>query len=311
MKRLKHYIRQVGGITAVCLLVSCGTPQPDPSLLQAGVSKELAEFRKENYELTGYDLTFIIPEERQEAVNGRIEIYFSLKKKQPIIIDFRGKPEQIKFVKLNDENIPFTLKDEHIVVDAANVESGENEVSISFDASDQSLNRRDDLLYTLLVPDRARTLFPCFDQPDMKASFSLSLLHPASWLTVSNSPLDQGYIIRDSISILSFEQTEPLSTYLFSFVTGKLSQETFKRGEREISIYHRETDPKKIAQCPDIATEVFDALEWQEAYTGVPYPFAKYDLIILPGFQYGGMEHTTYLNRIIKQASDTKIIIIS
>ena len=34
------------------------------------------------------------------------------------------------------------------------------------------------------------------------------------------------------------------------------------------------------------------SLEWLEEYTGVPYPFAKYDFIILPGFQYGGMEHT-------------------
>ena len=37
---------------------------------------------------------------------------------------------------------------------------------------------------------------------------------------------------------------------------------------------------------------MFDALEWQEEYTQIPYPFAKYDLIILPGFQFGGMEHT-------------------
>ena len=37
---------------------------------------------------------------------------------------------------------------------------------------------------------------------------------------------------------------------------------------------------------------MFDALEWQEDFTGIPYPFAKYDVIILPGFQYGGMEHT-------------------
>ena len=56
-------------------------------------------------------------------------------------------------------------------------------------------------------------------------------------------------------------------------------------------MYHRETDPKKIAQCPAIANEVFDALEWMEHYTKTPYPFAKYDFIVLPGFQFGGMRH--------------------
>ena len=47
-----------------------------------------------------------------------------------------------------------------------------------------------------------------------------------------------------------------------------------------------------LFRSPAIADEVFDALEWQEDFTGIPYPFAKYDVIILPGFQYGGMEHT-------------------
>ena len=42
-------------------------------------------------------------------------------------------------------------------------------------------------MYTLLVPDRARTLFPCFDQPDMKATFELSLTLPEEWVAVSNS----------------------------------------------------------------------------------------------------------------------------
>lgn len=91
---------------------------------------------------------------------------------------------------------------------------------------------------------------------------------------------------------LCFGQTELLSTYLFSFIAGILSRETYERNGRSISVYHRKTDPRKVAQCPDIAAEVFDALEWLEAYTAVPYPFAKYDLVILPGFQYGGMEHT-------------------
>ena len=71
---------------------------------------------------------------------------------------------------------------------------------------------------------------------------------------------------------ISFKETEPLSTYLFSFVAGELTREVYSRNGRDISIYHRETDPKKIAQCPAIADEVFDALEWQEDFTGIPYP---------------------------------------
>lgn len=179
------------------------------------------------------------------------------------------------------------------MIGAKDVANGENRVTVEFTANDQSLNRRDEFLYTLLVPDRARTLFPCFDQPDMKSLFTLSLEVPSSWQAVANGAIEQV----DSTSVTGrrrvyFRETEPLSTYLFSFVAGKLTRETYSRDGRDISIYHRETDPKKVAQCPDIASEVFDALEWQEEYTQIPYPFAKYDLIILPGFQFGGMEHT-------------------
>ena len=216
-----------------------------------------------------------------------------LDEKQPLIIDFRGEQEQVTSVTLNGGDIPYEVKDEHIVIASDWVAVGENRVAIAFTPADQSLNRRDEFLYTLLVPDRARTVFPCFDQPDMKSLFTLTLEVPSTWQAVANGAITQ----TDSTGVsgrnrISFKETEPLSTYLFSFVAGELTREVYSRNGRDISIYHRETDPKKIAQCPAIADEVFDALEWQEDFTGIPYPFAKYDVIILPGFQYGGMEHT-------------------
>ena len=275
------------------MLTACGNPAPDAVLLQPGVSRELAQFRKEHFEGVRYNLFFSIPESREEAVTGTAEITLAVREKQPVIIDFRGEPEQVASVLLNGRKVPYTVKDEHIVIGAKDVANGENRVTVEFTANDQSLNRRDEFLYTLLVPDRARTLFPCFDQPDMKSVFTLSLEVPSSWQAVANGAIEQV----DSTSVTGrrrvyFRETEPLSTYLFSFVAGKLTRETYSRDGRNISIYHRETDPKKVAQCPDIASEVFDALEWQEEYTQIPYPFAKYDLIIMPGFQFGGMEHT-------------------
>ena len=286
-------IKQLIAVAAIGFLTACGDPVPDAVLLQSGVSRELAQFRKEHFKEVRYNLFFSIPEFREKAVMGKAEITLSIREKQPIIIDFMGEPEQVASVLLNGRKVPYTVKDEHIVIGAKEIADGENRVVIEFMASDQSLNRRDEFLYTLLVPDRARTLFPCFDQPDIKSLFDLSLEVPSSWQAVANGAVD----LVDSTSVIgrrrfSFRETEPISTYLFSFVAGKLTRETYSREGRKISIYHRETDPKKAAQCSDIASEVFDALEWQEEYTQIPYPFAKYDLIILPGFQFGGMEHT-------------------
>ena len=282
------------GACVFSAFMACGKmPQEQNKLIDAGVSLELAQFRKAHFSNVRYHLFFSIPESRQEAVQGKADLLLNLTEKQPLIIDFRGEKNQVKSVRLNGKPVDHEVRQEHIFIDENYVAIGENTVTIEFISDDQSLNRRDEFLYTLLVPDRARTVFPCFDQPDMKSLFTLTLEVPASWQAVANGAIMQ----TDSVSVpgrntISFKETEPLSTYLFSFVAGKLKREVYARNGRDISIYHRETNPKKIAQCPDIAKEVFDALEWQEEFTGIPYPFAKYDVIILPGFQFGGMEHT-------------------
>ncbi|MEZ7955013.1 MAG: aminopeptidase, partial [Bacteroidales bacterium] len=160
---------------------------------------------------------------------------------------------------------------------------GKNEIKVDFLAGEQSLNRREDFLYTLLVPDRARTLFPCFDQPDIKAVYELSLDLPEGWVAMSNAPSAS----REA-DFIRFAPSDPLPTYLFSFVAGLFNEHTVKSGERSISIFHRETLPYRIAQCDTIGSQIFSSLNWLEDYTGIDYPFLKYDIAIIPGFQYGG-----------------------
>lgn len=259
---------------------------------EAGVSLSLAEFRKAHYGAPRYNLFFSVPEARNEAVWGQVEVRIQTDGQQPVVLDFRALPEQVGRVTLNNSEVPYELKEEHICIAASLTCKGDNRITVDFTSADQSLNRRDEFLYTLLVPDRARTLFPCFDQPDMKSPFTLTLEVPSSWQAVANGAIRQTDSIAPGRKRICFAETELLSTYLFSFVAGRLERIPFERGGRQISLYHRETDPKKIAQCPEIARQVFDALDWLERYTDIPYPFAKYDLIILPGFQYGGMEHT-------------------
>ncbi len=272
------------------ILISCKQPDIN-SLLEEGVSLELAQHRYANYTNIRYNLSFSIPENKNTPVTGQAEITLVKSGKSPLILDFTATPEQISNVTLNSAPVPYILENQHIVIPAKEISNGENTVSVTFTCNDQSLNRRDDFLYTLLVPDRARTLFPCFDQPDLKAAFTLTLEIPGTWVAVGNGSIQSETLQQDRKRV-EFKASDPVSTYLFSFVAGRFERLTETRDGRSISLYHRETDPVKVAQCGDIFSEVFHSLNWLEEYTAIPYPFEKYDLIILPGFQYGGMEHT-------------------
>ena len=102
----KHFI----GIASIAFLSACSTPASDTVLLQPGVSRELAQFRKEHFEGVRYNLFFSIPESRKEAVTGKAEITLALRKKQPVIIDFRGEPEQVASVLLNGKKVSYAVK---------------------------------------------------------------------------------------------------------------------------------------------------------------------------------------------------------
>ena len=260
------------------------------SLYDSGVSQQLAQQRKDNIKELEYGLFFSIPEKKALPVEGKVKISFVIETLQEVIIDYRDT-DNIEKVIANDKETAYELRNEHIIIPASSLHKGHNSIEILFTAADQSLNRNDEFLYTLLVPDRARTLFPCFDQPDMKATFRLALDIPKDWCAVSNSPVESGEE-KDGRTVVSFCPTEPLSTYLFSFVAGEFKNEIYNDGKHSFTAYYRETDPERIAQLPVIFDQVARSIEWMEEYTGAPYPFAKYDFVILPGFQYGGMEHT-------------------
>lgn len=266
-----------------------------------GISRELAEYRKQTIYDLRYTLSFSIPERRNQAITGKETIRFRLDSPTEVILDFRASPDYVKSVKTNGITSDYKFQNEHIIIPVSETVKGENVISISFRAGEQSLNRNDDFMYTLFVPDRARTAFPCFDQPDLKARYTLSLQVPKGWKAVSNtntvkskSVASKGNSSKSTTStVWQFAETEPLSTYLFAFSAGRFDVKTHTAKDgRKISAYYRETDPRRVEQLSEIFRQVEFSLKWQEDFTGVKYPFAKYDLVILPGFQFGGMEHT-------------------
>jgi len=257
-----------------------------------GVSKILNDQRYQEINRLIYTLHFRIPEDKSQTLQGVLKLSFIRKKTpHPLVLDFQNTSSHIKKITVNEKNSKYEFANGHIIIPANEMKTGLNKLRINFIAGNQALNRNDDFLYTLFVPGKASTAFPCMDQPDLKAVFRLSLNIPKGWVAIANSKELTRKKTTQGTEI-NFKKTKPISTYLFSFVVGKfkLAQKTVDH--RLLKMYYRETDSIKVKQNMD---EVFKleahALSWMEKYTGISYPFGKFDFVLIPAFQYSGMEH--------------------
>ena len=259
-------------LLAMCL----STQSVKAQMLVKGVSKELAEHRKANISQVVYDLTFNIPSKPYESVKGKAIISFNLEVREDVVLDFQGQIDGTCYI--HDENdkrhaTDILYQDEHIIIPMELLTEGKNKIELPFIANDKALNRNDDYMYTLFVPDMARSVFPCFDQPDLRAVFVTTLKVPSGWKTMASDNVCQ------------------LPTYLYSFVAGKFQEKSTVHNGRRMRALYRESDPDKVAQLDQVFDEASQALDWMEGYTGIACPFKEYGLVILPGYQFGGMEH--------------------
>lgn len=294
---------------AFVFLLACQNEQ-DIEIVE-GVSLEIARQRVQTISDVRYDLQLTIPDSLPEPIAAHETIQFKLTDiSRPLILDFNEKPEKIRSIKVSDSEIEYEFINGHISIHAKSLTAGSNKVSIEFTAGEGSLNRTANFLYTLFVPDRAQDVFPCFDQPNLKARYKLSLEIPQKWTAAANGKL-LNQKIENGRKMIDFAETELLPTYLFSFAAGEFEVIAEERNGRRLEMYHRETDHAKIeCNASDIFDLHFKALDWLEDYTGIPYPFSKFGFVLIPSFQYGGMEHPGAIlyraNRLMLDESATQ-----
>jgi aminopeptidase N len=259
-----------------------------------GVSRLLAMSRSAELKDIRYELNFQIPPSRVEQVTGYEAVRFHLDKLPSsgyLLLDFKGAAQGLSKLSVNGNEVKQLYKNEHIWIPREALQMGENSVAVHFTAGDGALNRNPDFLYTLLVPDRARTLFPCFDQPDLKAVFTLSLMIPTGWKAIANGGVHSMVTVGDS-AMWQFWPSDRISTYLFSFAAGKFSETARVVDRRTMRFLYRETDSSKLRLSLDSVFRIEgQALAFMEQYTGILYPFRKFDFVAIPDFQFGGMEH--------------------
>lgn len=257
-----------------------------------GVSWELASYRKENISNINYDIDLEIYEMPDVPIKATSLISFDLKRKsQDLQIDFKEKRSKISRIWVNGKKRKINFKNEHIIINKKNLIVGENNIKIEYFAGNGALNRTPSFMYTLFVPDRMRTSFPSFDQPNLKATFDLKLTIPENWETISSAPIKRETLRRKKKRV-EFVTSDLMSTYLFSFVAGRFIKVTKTIDDVELTMLHREPDEGKAKRNEDEIFRLHKAsLDYMEEYTGIKQPFKKFGFALIPSFQFGGMEH--------------------
>ncbi|MFT7618019.1 MAG: aminopeptidase N [Planctomycetota bacterium] len=278
------------------------------SELDEGISAPLAKSRAARVSNLSYRLSLSI-DPKADSFTGLSQMDFDLTgTASDLIIDFRGKA--IIALRVNAKPIKFAHIANHLVVPRASLQKGRNEIVIEYEAgigaAGEGLIRVEDkddssnYLYTLNVPADAHRVFPCFDQPDLKARFKLSvslLKTPGDYRVISNVPIEGAKKSTNpnrlhGNAIFKFKQTQLISTYLFAFAVGPFASLTNKSFGRPMTFYGRRSQRELMEKHAD---EVFklhgNALKFLEGWFNVPYPFEQFDFVCVPDFPFSGMEH--------------------
>jgi aminopeptidase N len=145
-------------------------------------------------------------------------------------------------------------------------------------------------LATQFEPYDAHRVFACFDQPDLKATFDLSVQAPEGWTVVSNAPVVEHDAEGDVPGRWRFGTTRRISTYLAAIVAGPYHAVHEEHRGIGLSIYCRESLARYLDSA-EILTVTRQGLDFFEAEFGYPYPFPKYDQLFVPEFNFGAMEN--------------------
>ena len=149
-------------------------------------------------------------------------------------------------------------------------------------------------LYSQFEVADARRMYACFDQPDLKAPFGLTVIAPRDWQVVSNSPTPEPIPVDDQSARWEFEPTPRLSTYVTALVTGPFHvvRDEFvgAHGTYPLGIFCRSSLAPHL-DADEVFTVTKQGFEFFENAFATPYPFAKFDQLFVPEFNAGAMEN--------------------
>ncbi len=271
-----------------------------PRAAEATLSQDYADERKASISDVKYHLQLDLSE--ASHFQGVSQVTFNLKQTMFLSLDFTGG--EVQKVLVNGQLVP-RLKYNGFFIEIPEKfqKRGANKVTVTythdFSKDGAGLYRYVDVkdqrtyLYSQFEPYDANRMFPCFDQPNLKATYDLQVLAPKDWVVIS-SVRESDVVDKGALKQWVFPTSAKFSTYTFSLHAGDYvvweDVAKTKKSEIPLRLFARKSLAKYV--------KTDDWFEWTkqgfaffENYYSYPYPYQKYDQLLVPDFNAGAMEN--------------------
>ncbi|MFR9855304.1 aminopeptidase N [Corynebacterium striatum] len=275
------------------------------------LTREEANARSQMIDVKHYDVHLDLTDSETHFISTTV-VSFHAKQAGSTFIDLRG--EELLELRLNGAPLPTNAYEAKFGVPLSGLQVADYELKvvakIPYSHTGEGLHRFVDpadekvYLYTQFETADAKRVFACFDQPNMKATYSLAFDAPADWTVITNGPT-QTTAGANGAQTWSTEIDYPLSTYLVALCagpyyevtdtwTGELSEHPegnpAQKLEVPLGVYCRASLAEHL-DAERILTETKQGFDFYHRNFGFAYPFGKYDQIFVPEFNAGAMEN--------------------
>lgn len=301
----------------ILTLSSCTTAPKPPTMAAnapADLSREEADFRARQVGNASYDLNFDLTS--PEKYSGTVTASFDLKSKfHGLRMDFFDGT--VNSVTRNGQPVPYTYNGHFIWIDKEHLETGNTTLSVSFEHKysksgaglhqflDPDDKRR--YLYTDLQPYDSNKVFPQFDQPDIKATYKMTVTAPKGWQVIT-SVRESEVVKEKNFEIWNFPESARFSTYIWSLHAGEYKVWEDTTGKIPLRLFARKSLARYV-KPEDWFKFTHEGFEFFNDYFGIDYPYVKYDQLIVPEFNAGAMENTaaiTFTEGFVKRGQKSQ-----
>ncbi|BBY15060.1 aminopeptidase N [Mycolicibacterium litorale] len=292
-----------------------------PNLTREAAVERAALITVDNYRIE-LDLTDGAGAPGEKTFRSKTTVTFDATAGADTYIDIAA--DTIRTATLNGRDIDVSGYDESTGIPLADL-AERNELVVDADCrysnTGEGLHRFVDpvdnevYLYSQFETADAKRMFACFDQPDLKATFDVTVTAPAHWEVVSNGALEAsrtGTGPDDAAKTHVFVQTPRMSTYLVALIAGPYARwdDLYRdeHGEIPLGLFCR----RSLAEFMDaerLFTETKQGFGFYHNNFGVPYAFGKYDQLFVPEFNAGAMENAgavTFLEDYVFRSKVTR-----